>query len=146
MDKKVLFTPVFSLGAWRGRNPRSGRVRDGRRLSALRRILSVYTALVIALLLLAVPATAPAREAGGEPPLPVIGPASPFTLISQGGMPVALADFHGRVVALTFIYTACPDICPMMTQKMVDVQDALGAEFGAKIAFVSITLDPEHDT
>ena len=29
---------------------------------------------------------------------------------------------------------------------MVDVQDALGAEFGAKIAFVSITLDPERDT
>ena len=76
----------------------------------------------------------------------MIGPASPFTLISQDGMPVALADFHGRVVALTFIYTACPDICPMMTQKMVDVQDALGAEFGAKVAFISITLDPEHDT
>jgi protein SCO1/2 len=34
----------------------------------------------------------------------------------------------------------------MVTQKMVDVQNALGAEFGTKIAFVSITLDPEHDT
>jgi protein SCO1/2 len=33
----------------------------------------------------------------------------------------------------------------MLTQKMVDVQDALEAEFGAKIAFVSITLDPERD-
>jgi protein SCO1/2 len=40
---------------------------------------------------------------------------------------------------------SCPDICPMLTQKMVDVQDALEAEFGAKIAFVSITLDPERD-
>jgi protein SCO1/2 len=34
----------------------------------------------------------------------------------------------------------------MLTQKMVDVQDALGADFGAKVAFVSITLDPERDT
>ena len=29
---------------------------------------------------------------------------------------------------------------------MASVQDELGADFGAKIAFVSITLDPEHDT
>ena len=49
-------------------------------------------------------------------------------------------------MALTFIYTGCPDICPLLTQKMVDVQDELGAEFGPKIAFVSISLDPERDT
>ena len=59
---------------------------------------------------------------------------------------MALADFRGKVVAVTFIYTGCPDICPLLTQKMVDVQDALGAVFGTKVAFVSITLDPEHDT
>ena len=88
----------------------------------------------------------PAYAAGGDGRLPVIGPAPPFTLTSQDGKPVALADLRGKVVAVTFIYTGCPDICPMLTQKMVDVQDALGAEFGAKIAFVSITLDPEHDT
>ena len=76
----------------------------------------------------------------------MIGPAPPFTLTSQDGKPVALADLRGKVVAVTFIYTGCPDFCPLLTQKMVDVQDALGADFGAKIAFVSITLDPEHDT
>ncbi len=47
---------------------------------------------------------------------------------------------------MTFIYTECPDICPLLTQKMVQVQDELGTEFGKKIAFVSISLDPEHDT
>jgi protein SCO1/2 len=61
-------------------------------------------------------------------------------------LPIALADLRGKVVALAFIYTGCPDICPMLTQKMVDVQDALGADFGAKVAFVSITLDPKRDT
>ena len=88
----------------------------------------------------------PAYAAGGGGQLPVIGPAPPFTLTSQDGKPVALADLRGKVVAVTFIYTACPDICPMLTQKMVDVQGELGAEFGAKIAFVSISLDPGHDT
>jgi protein SCO1/2 len=47
---------------------------------------------------------------------------------------------------MTFIYTECPDICPLLTQKMAQVQDELGADFGKKIAFVSITLDPAHDT
>jgi protein SCO1/2 len=88
----------------------------------------------------------PAYAARGEGPLPVIGPAPPFTLTSQDNKPVSLADFHGKVVAVTFIYTGCPDICPLLTQKMVDVQDALGDKFGAKIAFISISLDPERDT
>jgi protein SCO1/2 len=50
------------------------------------------------------------------------------------------------VVAVTFIYTSCPDVCPMLTDKMARVQDELGADFGSKIAFLSITVDPEHDT
>jgi protein SCO1/2 len=88
----------------------------------------------------------PAYAARGDGQLPVIGPAPPFTLTSQDNKPVSVADFHGKVVAVTFIYTGCPDICPLLTQKMVDVQDALGALFGDKITFVSISLDPEHDT
>jgi protein SCO1/2 len=87
-----------------------------------------------------------AAAAGGRERLPVIGPAPPFALTAQDGRKVALADLRGKVVAVTFIYTQCPDICPLLTQKMAQVQDELGAAFGAKIAFVSITLDPEHDT
>jgi protein SCO1/2 len=101
---------------------------------------------LLVLVLLAVPALGHAHEAGGDKPLPVIGPAPQFTLTSQDGMPLALADLRGKVVALTFIYTACPDICPMLTQKMVDAQNELGADFGKKVAFVSISLDPQRDT
>jgi protein SCO1/2 len=101
---------------------------------------------LLVLALLAWPTSLPAREAASDWHLPVIGPAPPFTLTSQDGKSVALADLRGKVVALTFIYTGCPDICPLLTQKMVEVQDELGAIFGAKVAFVSISLDPEHDT
>jgi protein SCO1/2 len=103
-------------------------------------------ALVLALALLVIPVLVPAHAAGSERPLPVIGTAPPFALTSQDSMPVALAELRGKVVAVAFIYTGCPDICPMLTQKMVDVQNALGAAFGAKIVFVSISLDPERDT
>ncbi len=106
----------------------------------------IFTVLLAAWVMLALPASLLAHEAGGDKRLPVIGPAPPFRLTSQDGGAVALADYRGKGGALTFIYTQCPDICPLLTQKMVDVQDALGAEFGAKIAFVSITLDPERDT
>jgi protein SCO1 len=101
---------------------------------------------LLALAVLLLPAVLAAHETGGEKPLPVIGPAPSFTLTSQAGKPVALSDLHGKVVAVTFIYTECPDICPMLTQKMVQVQDELGPDFGKKVAFVSISLDPEHDT
>jgi protein SCO1/2 len=100
----------------------------------------------VALALLAFPAALPAYGAEGSRELPIIGPAPQFTLTSQDGKPVALADLRGKVVVVAFIYTQCPDICPMLTQKMVEIQDELGADFGPKVAFVSISLDPEHDT
>jgi protein SCO1 len=81
-----------------------------------------------------------------DPPLPKIAPAPEFTLTSQDGTPVSLVDFRGKVVAVTFIYTLCTDTCPVLTPMMSFVQDRLGRDFGTKIAFISITVDPERDT
>jgi protein SCO1 len=104
-------------------------------------------ALVIALGLLAVPAQAhEAKHAHEEQRLPTIGAAPDFALVSQDGEEVALEDFRGKVVAVSFIYTSCPDVCPMLSDKLARVQDALGPDFGTRIAFLSITVDPEHDT
>ena len=86
------------------------------------------------------------RQASQERPLPEIAPAPEFTLTSQDSAQVALADLRGKVVAVTFIYTFCVDTCPVLTPMMSFIQDQLGADFGAKIAFVSITIDPERDT
>ena len=78
--------------------------------------------------------------------LPKIAPAPDFALISQDGALVKLADFRGKVVAVTFIFTKCTDTCPVLTPMMSFVQDRLGADFGSKITFVSITVDPERDS
>ena len=101
-------------------------------------------AISLALLLLRPEGTA--QLVSQELPLPTIAPAPEFTLTSQDGAQVALADFRGKVVAVTFIYTLCTNTCPVLTPMMSFVQDQLGADFGAKIAFVSITVDPERDT
>ena len=87
-----------------------------------------------------------ATEELPEMRLPVIGPAPDFDLISQDGKRMTLADLRGKVVAVTFIFTMCPDICPMLTSNMAQVQEALGDNFGKSIVFVSITVDPDNDT
>ena len=86
------------------------------------------------------------RPAAAESPLPEIGPAPDFTLTSQDGAPVTLSDFRGKAVAVTFIFTRCIDTCPVLTPMMSFVQDRLGDDFGKKIVFISVTVDPERDT
>jgi protein SCO1 len=105
----------------------------------------LLTFMVLASVMLAQPHVA-SRQTSEDPPLPKIAPAPAFTLTSQDGAQLSLADFRGKVVAVTFIYTSCTDTCPVLTPMMSFVQDRLGRDFGTKIAFASITVDPQHDT
>ena len=110
--------------------------------------LALATLATVAMLawtgVIAVPGSGP--QSSEKRPLPKIGEAPAFALISQDGLPVRLADLRGKVVAVNFIYTLCTAVCPVLTPMQVMVQDRLGKEFGRSVAFVSITLDPEHDT
>ncbi|MEA2945736.1 MAG: hypothetical protein QOI40_1066 [Alphaproteobacteria bacterium] len=108
-------------------------------------ILAFAALAALASLLLVLSRDAP-QHASLEPPLPKIAPAPEFVLTSQDGAPVTLADFRGKVVAVTFILTMCTATCPVLTPMMSFVQDQLGNDFGTKIAFVSITVDPDRDT
>ena len=78
--------------------------------------------------------------------LPTVGTAPEFSLTNQAGNRVALADLQGKVLAVTFIYATCKDTCPLLTAKMAAMQRKLGADFGPRVRFVSITVEPEIDT
>lgn len=52
----------------------------------------------------------------------------------------------GKTVLFNFIYTSCADICPGMTQNLVEVQSMLGDSVGRDIFMYSLTLEPEQDT
>ena len=108
-------------------------------------ILALAALVTLASLLLVLSRDAP-QHTSLEPPLPKIAPAPEFALTSQDGAPVTLADYRGKVVAVTFILTMCTTTCPILAPMMSFVQDQLGRDFGAKISFVSITVDPERDT
>ena len=75
-----------------------------------------------------------------------IGPAPEFTLTKQDGQRLALKDLRGKVLAITFIFASCADTCPLLTAKMAGIQNRLGSDFGPKVYFSSITVDPERDT
>ena len=86
------------------------------------------------------------QAAGESADLPKIGPAPAFSLTTQEGARLALKDLRGKVVAVTFIYASCADTCPLLTAKLAGLQARLGKDFGAKVFFVAITVDPERDT
>jgi protein SCO1/2 len=78
-----------------------------------------------------------------------IGDTAPdFVLYDQNGRLVNSARFRGRQVMLNFIYTRCPvaDMCPLSTTKMMATQKLARSSGVSNIEFVSITLDPAHDT
>lgn len=69
-----------------------------------------------------------------------------FDLTDQNGQPVKMADFKGKVLIVNFIYTRCPGPCPAQTSQMAAMRAAMTPDQRAKIAVVSITLDPAYDT
>ena len=69
----------------------------------------------------------------------------PFQLTDQFGREVASSDYRGRVVMLTFLYTNCPDVCPIVTAHLGKASDALDAD-SSELAIVAVSADPERDT
>ena len=52
----------------------------------------------------------------------------------------------GKVVVINFIYTTCPDACPLETARLSEVADILGDRVGRDVHMYSITIDPDRDT
>src|SRR5262249_15333350 len=53
---------------------------------------------------------------------PIDKEAPGFTLQDADGHNVSLTDFRGKVVVLHFIYTNCPDVCPLHTNRIAELQ------------------------
>jgi protein SCO1/2 len=81
--------------------------------------------------------------------LAVIQKAPDWRLLDQNGAAVKAADFDGKVVLVSFIFTTCNGSCPATTHRMEKVQAELKARGllkSGKVHLLSITLDPERDT
>ena len=52
----------------------------------------------------------------------------------------------GKIVVIQFMFANCERLCPMVTPNLVKVQKQLQEQALGKVSFVSITVDPDHDT
>lgn len=74
-------------------------------------------------------------------------PAPDFTLRDADGHTVRLADFRGKVLVLHFIYTHCPDVCPLHAERIAQIQSMVKeAHMQDRVEFITITTDPSRDT
>jgi protein SCO1 len=73
------------------------------------------------------------------------GPAPDFTLDGSHGRPLKLSDHRGKVVALGFGFTSCPQICPTTLLELAEARKKLGAD-GADFQVIYVTVDPANDT
>lgn len=71
--------------------------------------------------------------------------AKDFSLSDPQGRTRTLADFRGKVVAIFFGYTHCPDFCPTTMAELAQVKQSLGAD-GQRLQAIFVTVDPERDT
>lgn len=83
--------------------------------------------------------------------VPAAGDAVPdFKLVNQDGRTIHLAQFKGRALLLTFIYTRCPlpDFCPRMSKNFAEIDKSLQGDpkLYAKTHLLSISFDPKYDT
>ena len=68
-----------------------------------------------------------------------------FKLTDHNGKTRTLADFRGKVVAIFFGYTHCPDVCPTTLADFAAALRELGP-LGDKVQVLFVTVDPERDT
>lgn len=70
-----------------------------------------------------------------------------FDLVDAGGNRVTLADYADKILVLHFVYTSCPDVCPLHAEKIADIQDNINiTPMKDIVRFVTITTDPANDT
>jgi protein SCO1 len=77
---------------------------------------------------------------------PIDKDAPAFTLQDADGHSVSLADFRGNVVVLHFIYTNCPDVCPLHAERIAEIQGLVNqSPMKQQVEFITITTDPSRD-
>jgi protein SCO1/2 len=72
-------------------------------------------------------------------------PAPPLQLRNYLGQQVNIDQFRGKAVLVTFLYTNCPDICPLITANLHNALEQLGAS-ARRAQVIAVSVDPRGDT
>jgi protein SCO1/2 len=78
-------------------------------------------------------------------PQPILGALPSFTLTERSERAFGSQDLAGHVWVANFVFTRCPDFCPLLTSRMATLQPHLGPA-ADPIRLVSFSVDPVNDT
>lgn len=82
---------------------------------------------------------------GGQLPAELAGaPAPSFRHADARGGEIGTTDLAGRPFVVTFLYTACPDVCPLIGQELREALELLGPR-GDEVEVLAVSVDPEND-
>ncbi len=73
-------------------------------------------------------------------------PVPDFKLTDQDDRPFQFAGARGKVVLVTFVFTTCPDVCPLFTANFAGIQQRLNEKKITDYLLLTITTDPERDS
>ncbi|HEY5054062.1 MAG TPA: SCO family protein, partial [Solirubrobacterales bacterium] len=88
-------------------------------------------------------ATDSGKYSGGEATPPET--AAPLALRDSLGRSVDLREYRGKAVLVTFIYTHCPDVCPLIVSHLKTAQALLGSK-AKGLQIIAVSTDPRGDT
>jgi protein SCO1 len=89
-----------------------------------------------------------ASQTGNYAGLTVSNPkqAPPLALDNYLGTPINIANYRGKAVLVTFLYTHCPDVCPLITSKLHTALSEMSAAERRTVAIIAVSVDPRGDT
>jgi protein SCO1/2 len=70
----------------------------------------------------------------------------PLALRNYKGERVNIAQYKGKAVLLTFLYTKCPDVCPLIASNLGVALNAMGPAKASKVQVIAVSVDPRGDT
>lgn len=73
-------------------------------------------------------------------------PAPPLSLRNYTGEPVNIDQYRGKAVLVTFLYTHCPDVCPLIASNLRVAENMMGLAESAKVQVIAVSVDPRGDT
>jgi protein SCO1 len=62
------------------------------------------------------------------------------------GQSVNIASYRGKAVLVTFLYTSCPDVCPLIASNLRVALNLMGQALAAKVQVIAVSVDPRGDT
>ena len=74
------------------------------------------------------------------------GPVESFSLIDQNGENYSFDTDSEGVIVISFMFTRCPDVCPVITQQLKSVELELSQREREDVTFLSISVDPAYDS